>query len=135
MGGDGSGGSDDQNAMQMRMSTANRDPTVKARLSIKVDEESKQPLLAASDREDEDENEERKNDVIAMLSSPRVAARKNSLAGSMDANNMRRRTTNVLKTVDEKVDKFENKAEKLKQQREAEEQAQRQLEIQREKDA
>lgn len=83
-------------------------------------------MLLGSQEEDE-EGKEGENDLMSMLASPRVnAARKTT---QMDAN-MKRRTTNVHKTMNDKEDKFASgkKTELLKAQKEADELAKRKLE-------
>jgi hypothetical protein len=120
-------GLDGEDATTTRKESVPRKASLK-QLSIKVDEEAKQPLLLKND--DEEELEKQQSDVLSMLSSPRVA--KNARGVDLK----KRRTTNLSKMVSENLDKKKgNKAEMLKEQREADEMAKRKLEMQREKDA
>lgn len=106
------------------------------KLSIKIDEEARQPLLLGSaDNENDEEFKKHDSDIMSMLTSPRVNTRKMSAMGGADP--MKRRTTNAHKTLNDKQDKFESgkKTELLKAQREADEMQKRKLDQQREKDA
>ena len=70
-----------------------QEETKVARNSINVKKSLKKPLLL--DKFDEEEDEERKRDVIAMMSSPRVTTRKlsNALSGNICGGEIKRKMT------------------------------------------